>query len=1244
MASRSALELFEDELLDTTRAGSIDDLFPVERPQAPVGSAARDLEMVREQSLVPGSRTFATPGARRRPGWLETMLNPPALREAQFGTTFGPEEPWNVAGNIGRGLLRTLDLPLQAKGIAEMARGLPKLFSPETAVPAAVSAYQELRRSKPLREAAIHPVETALALVPFANLPGALRAQRLSRAPRAARGAFEPAPEAPPPRAGAEPPGSALALFEEAPGRTAAGNVYRAVGPTELAAIRETGQIKSGLTMALPVEKHFGLTGFAATPEDAMLYAKANLQAEGKAYIIEVKKTPEMRSDWGEIPTLIARRDELAAESATLKQTISKSKPEERPLFEDWLTKNTEDLAVIEQRLSGFGELAQRPMQGIQGVRLPYPMTPRAVSATNISRVWEVTPEGKLIEAPGQTAAATPKGMGPAAERVPGAPTNALALFESPAATEAQARVPPAPPRIPPPPAAPPPRPPAGGLPPSEPPPPPPPPSDVALRPTYGRVTGGMVGQDFGLDKLALADDAQQAVTGRLKSLGLTERRVQTFADVREAASELGLDADALLTAALERPLTAPEVLAVHDQAAAHANAYTKALETGDAKNAARAMRELDRSLTGLVSAGRTAGRTVAAFRQIAEQTHDPTTWYQAAKRELGPRPFTREIKAAIDDQIAAANRIGLAQVVGSLHKSSLVDKIITVWRVNLLDNPATTSRNLSGNVTGISLDEIARLPAAALDWGASLISGKPRTVMAGGMRLAGMARGVAAGVRAAGQVLRKGGTPEQLARYDFNQQVNFDSPILRFYTQGVLRSLGAGDVLFREPALSGTIAELAVMKARNAGLKGEAFLLDVQRTLRQPDADMLKLAREDAAYRVFQQPSATAALLEGVIRRQPAAKVAINVAMAFRRTPINIAKFTVDFSPFGMPKEIVKALYRRHQGTFSRRYFMIGMGRSMIGTAVAGLGWYFYKTGRATGSAPDDPEERNLRRALGIPDNAIKIGDSWVELTGIAPASTVFLLGINAAQQAARPVAGYKKVLGTALSIPGTLLEQPFLTGPARMLEAIVHPERYGGTWAEQLIGSLVPSIVGATARGTSPYRPRIEGIGQALKARIPGLRSQLEPQIDISGRPVPRRKGLAAELFSPVAVTTPRRTLASRVYQAAQWAPGLPQEHFTVSQREDGVQRRGTVRLSGKHLTRFLEQMGTATDRAATDLAYFVGSPESPEWKAERLKSRIEHERNRVRQDWRRWALSYPDSASIDWRGKAPTPAGGE
>ena len=748
------------------------------------------------------------------------------------------------------------------------------------------------------------------------------------------------------------------------------------------------------------------------------------------------------------------------------------------------------------------------------------------------------------------------------------------------------------------------------------------------------KSTGVNVKQGFRSDKLNLQKEQEAAINRTLESLGLGKRKVRTFEDMQKAAAELGTDPKTLFNNS-GRSLSDSQVVGLRN----FINEQSELITSGNKSLAGASLTTAERKVTEglvanaeaniqsalkrLVRGGTESGRSVAAFRILANRTMEPQAWYRIAQRQLGNREFTPAIREAIDGAIKTGDRLALARPMQGLGKSSTTDKVLTAWKAVLLSNPATDIANVSGNVFMTALEETKKIPAVAFDKIYSIFS-KKRTTYIDPLIARQQLGGIGGGVRKAGEILRYGDDAEALlSKYDFGKGTNFDSKFWQGYTQTVFRRLGAEDALFREPALRGSIAEQALAQVRNAArgrnIPRTEQVRQFTELLKKPTQEMIMRAKAEAAYRTFQSDSPLARGLGSLAKQSTGAKIGVEVAAPFRRTPINIVNTAIDYSPFGVPKTIFQAVTNKLGAQANQKFVVDGLARSLTGTSLAAVGYVLAKNGLIIGM-PADEAERNRRRAMGISDNSIFVGGKWRRIDRFAPGSNILLLGANTYNQFSSDKPTVEKVAGVGAGILKTISEQSFVKGASGMLKAINDPERYAGSWVEQTIASSIPALAGAFARGGDPSERNIDGPIESLKSRIPGQRQTLTPQINVFGEERKQQRGALGQIFNPVISTPPDQTGAAKIIQEANYAPGLPKPQVT----KDGE----TITLKGEQRTQFEKEMGKATLKA------ILSAPRNPRWKgmdkderASLIRRLVDKERDAVRKRWVRKVVS-PDA----------------
>jgi hypothetical protein len=123
-----------------------------------------------------------------------------------------------------------------------------------------------------------------------------------------------------------------------------------------------------------------------------------------------------------------------------------------------------------------------------------------------------------------------------------------------------------------------------------------------------------------------------------------------------------------------------------------------------------------------------------------------------------------------------------------------------------------------------------------------------------------------------------------------------------------------------------------------------------------------------------------------------------------------------------------------------------------------------------------------------------------------------------------------------------GNLASKTWLSGVSDVVSALHEPDRYADNLVQRLVGSfLVPNLVAGTARTLDPTARETETMGEALSARIPGLREGLFPQRDVWGRAIVNEGGIGPDFLSPVWVSKALNDPVNHELMQVDYAPGM-------------------------------------------------------------------------------------------------------
>jgi hypothetical protein len=96
------------------------------------------------------------------------------------------------------------------------------------------------------------------------------------------------------------------------------------------------------------------------------------------------------------------------------------------------------------------------------------------------------------------------------------------------------------------------------------------------------------------------------------------------------------------------------------------------------------------------------------------------------------------------------------------------------------------------------------------------------------------------------------------------------------------------------------------------------------------------------------------------------------------------------------------------------------------------------------------------------------------------------------------------------ATAFANAITNQTFLQGITNVVRAMSEPDRFAPQFLRQFAASAVPNIVGQPVTMADPVVREVNGMLEAIQARLPGMREQLLPKRDWLGEPVETKERL--------------------------------------------------------------------------------------------------------------------------------------
>lgn len=433
----------------------------------------------------------------------------------------------------------------------------------------------------------------------------------------------------------------------------------------------------------------------------------------------------------------------------------------------------------------------------------------------------------------------------------------------------------------------------------------------------------------------------------------------------------------------------------------------------------------------------------------------------------------------------------------------------------NMLSAPATWVRNVASNVLVAPLEKASTWLASAADAAVAKRTGTRTTAYTTKEeRAAGRDAAVQEVVNTVRDYFVTHADTSHGRKYDKgNRGRTFQNAWLDAYDNIVGFAMQIGDRPFYEACYA---EELAVikrlgMKKQEMDGEGRTYMRDMTAEEMHDEATMRALER------VFQEDSAVVNWLN---RAPEEVGFFLKTIIPFAKTPTNIARRMLQYSPVGLTKSILwdgLAKGMRNNGKdFDQRKFVMGVGRGLTGTGMIAAGAILGAMGAMHFGRGDEEDARlrAMRTAEGEPYGMyLRMGDMDIEIDWALPSAAPLILGASMAQRMQDGETGLTLGLGMLADMGDELFNNSFLSALNDVFRGYEDTTglatRFAQTMTENLLNqTLSPSFIRAIAKATDPYvRDTTDDslVWSVLKQNViqywPGLRQMLPIKTDITG-----------------------------------------------------------------------------------------------------------------------------------------------
>ena len=325
-----------------------------------------------------------------------------------------------------------------------------------------------------------------------------------------------------------------------------------------------------------------------------------------------------------------------------------------------------------------------------------------------------------------------------------------------------------------------------------------------------------------------------------------------------------------------------------------------------------------------------------------------------------------------------------------------------------------------------------------------------------------------------------------------------------------------------------------------------------------EPTAEMIEIATDEALQRTWQDNNTYTKFVNSIRKGMNNLNVKGyglgDIVMPFVKTPANLTKAVVDFSPLGAINAAIKTSQFNKdigKGTATakqQREVVKAWSQVITGTLGMAIATGLANAGILGGGSDEDKDVRSFEQnVLGIKPYSIKIGDKtytydWAQPLGTSAAMVADTVkSLKNAKDTEGKVAAILEGVQSGASV---LLDQSFVSGIRNLFEednlinALIEAGfNEGAKFTPQFLSQLA-QLQDDTARTSYVYNNIPQTAINKVKAKIPGLRETLEPSVDVLGREVKTDNSVGNVMFNPTNTATARTTEGAeemyRVYKA--------------------------------------------------------------------------------------------------------------
>lgn len=275
-----------------------------------------------------------------------------------------------------------------------------------------------------------------------------------------------------------------------------------------------------------------------------------------------------------------------------------------------------------------------------------------------------------------------------------------------------------------------------------------------------------------------------------------------------------------------------------------------------------------------------------------------------------------------------------------------------------------------------------------------------------------------------------------------------------------------------------------------------------------------------EAQEAVFHQASGTAEIINKFKQRGPMQALFANAVMPFAKTPINIAKNSVTYSPIGLLKGVYEMTKGVQSGRCTADQAIRHLSKGMTGSSIMVLGAYLFSQGILNGTTGDDDKD-SFEESRGKQSYSLNLPNGTYSLSWLSVANVPLFTGVTAMKIMAEKGFSLTDSLEAVSTLADPIVNASFMSGLVSTLKQLGGSTNYDDKDADVVakvitnvaktyITQFFPSAGKHINTVLNQYKKSTyddNTIGQILNSAqtaIPFMAANLQNQVDVYGNDV--------------------------------------------------------------------------------------------------------------------------------------------